>query len=338
MGNGYTGPKPSYFLPSHFDYPPDGPVKLGNLISDLNDPGNPLNQTDFVPITESMRIPMTEVEKFKGGLKESNDTELGLCAKAIYHIGLKARFGLTQSDARVFSATLSRLQTQAIMPDDEYVEKSMLTPEVQRKLKSRPVFRKPVFMITALKIAYPAPRVPADDDGETTLVDSSEGGKDDKPSDVIQAEWDDQSTIDGSIQASGDGSGVPVAVEATGKKERKSNIPASFSPVTPFVYAFAVRQCFYSWKKKPEGHRVYTKGALASHKPEDRAGATSSLKIGEEDPEAMNFSFLEVSDDSLNADELEEVAEHLEVLALSDDEDESPWRLITEKSRDQAAE
>jgi hypothetical protein len=34
MEKGYKGPQPSYYLPSNFDFPPDGPLKLGNLISD----------------------------------------------------------------------------------------------------------------------------------------------------------------------------------------------------------------------------------------------------------------------------------------------------------------
>ncbi|AEO66236.1 f2993c72-115a-48b0-9702-d17a626550b8 [Thermothielavioides terrestris] len=339
MGKGYIGPKPSYFLPSHFDYPPDVPVKLGNLITDLDDPGNPLNQTDFVPFNEGMQIPVTEVKKFKGGVKNSDDEELSLLAKAIYHIGLKARLKMTESHARVFSATLSRLQTQAIMPDDDYVERSMMTAEVQRKLKSRPVFRKPVFMITALKIAYPEQRPPEeDDDGEKTLGGSTASGNEDAPSDIIRTEQDDQSTLEGSVEANGDGAGVPGAVEAKGRKEHKSSVPASFVPVTPFIYAFAVRQCFYSWKKKPQGHRPYTKGALASYDFTGRTSAATILKDEQEDPEEMDFSFLEFAEDTVHADQLGEAAEAFETLNLLDDEDEGPCQLAIGKSTYQTEE
>jgi len=61
---------PEYFLPRNWDYPPTGPIKLGNVLTSLKEPHRPLAtvkpDADII-ITSPKTLAAIETEKVRSG-------------------------------------------------------------------------------------------------------------------------------------------------------------------------------------------------------------------------------------------------------------------------------
>lgn len=61
---------PEYFLPRNWDYPPNGPIKIGNVITSLKEPHRPiatLKPDDAILIKSPKTLAEIDTEKVRSG-------------------------------------------------------------------------------------------------------------------------------------------------------------------------------------------------------------------------------------------------------------------------------
>lgn len=267
--------KPTYFLAPTFHNPPDGPLRLGQLIVAVDDPGNALDKPEpFLP--HNLEIYDNEQTVESHGYTSSSSTELDLFAKAVQTVAFKAGVSLsTQHHASILSH-IERLQIRFIQPDEEYVKASLLRAKVQDRLKNW-LWQKRVFMITGLCIAYPSTGSP-----DTIAVENKSSGS-------------------GEMNAEASGPAGSGSAGAGGKASRQTTSSHSLKiiPRQPFVYAFQLRTCRYGRRRIT--NRPFTDGAVMNEG--ERSGQREPSN--EQDlPEAFEFLFDEVADEDLSLHEL----------------------------------
>ncbi|KAH9228666.1 hypothetical protein K456DRAFT_1765070 [Colletotrichum gloeosporioides 23] len=139
---------PSFFLAPSWDYlpPPVGPIQLGNIITSVETPQEPLCNLAMPSAT-------TEQRNFSFSTKQLKERRLGILFKflsMVTGVGADASVSLENSHNALF--TFDSLQTVQFVPTLDYLEKCIGMEPVKRYLmKSR--YRKPVYVITGLKIA-----------------------------------------------------------------------------------------------------------------------------------------------------------------------------------------
>ena len=152
-----ANPKKTYFLTPSFNYapPPIGSIKLGNIIANPASPHRPLNPKATLIPPPADSIQTTFQNDWKSTLSKSNSASIGLYAKFLSLIlgaGANASVNWDREDASQYA--FKKLETTFFDPLDVegYLANAMEAPNVKRFIeKSR--IRKPVYMVTGLKIA-----------------------------------------------------------------------------------------------------------------------------------------------------------------------------------------
>jgi hypothetical protein len=249
----------SYFAAPNFDCGPAGPVALGSLLSDPCDPEESLNKQ---PVTISdTEIHTTTHNNFEETLKKQRAIGGGIWFKFLECMGLEISGDGDTTKERI--AKFDKLETRMFRPSDDYVKTSVAAPEVQKHLTGHGM-NKPLYLITAVKIAY----------GASVTEMEGKSGK-------------------GKLSAGLDGSpSVTSAMHGSNEDSRTTRFDSS----TPFVFAYRLRQVRYR-----EGiltHEPYRDGALygvGNEGREDDADA-KERKTG--------IIFLELDEDDVTADDV----------------------------------
>ncbi|KAF4962442.1 hypothetical protein FSARC_9471 [Fusarium sarcochroum] len=137
-----------YFYAPTWDSPPDGPIKLGNVISSVKRPDRPLfcsppSQDTDIFETEKKSVQYTK-EKLRSG-------RFSILTKFLSVLGFGVDVGaeVERSDEETF--VFQALETTHFIPTPAYLQKCIEDDRVRRHLEiSR--FRKPVYIITGLKV------------------------------------------------------------------------------------------------------------------------------------------------------------------------------------------
>ncbi|PNP41582.1 hypothetical protein TGAMA5MH_06511 [Trichoderma gamsii] len=138
-----------FFYAPTWDYPPDGPIKLGNVITSVKKPERPLH---CVPPTDS-DVFSTKKTNVKHTRDEAQNENFSILVKFFNILGLdiQVSVGRQTSDQRIFS--FKAIETKQFVPTLPYVQACVENDNVRRFLEmSR--YRKPVFIITGLKIVF----------------------------------------------------------------------------------------------------------------------------------------------------------------------------------------
>jgi hypothetical protein len=292
------GSRPTYFIPPNFDNPPppEGPIKLGQLISNPDDPATPIDRSgpqDHAAF--GLKVHSMPQKVFKLENKENSSLEAGLFVSAMQ--GICGRLGIKLARQSYATALdeIDTLVSKFVQPavEDSYVETSMNQPGVQKFIK-KGLFQKHVYMITGIKIAYP---------GESTAISNTKG-----------------SSTTGSVEAeaSNAGAGTGPAVSAAGNvaKSTSSNKSLSFIPAEPFIYAYRLRECFYGGRSKE-----HTKGALLSAKS-DSTGTKSQMNLQSRDEsEDLDFVFQGIADEDFSLGDVDIAQSGFVVLRKIDEAD-----------------
>jgi hypothetical protein len=127
-----SGPKPTYFIPANFDNPYPGPLKLGQLISDLKYPRKSLDSTG----PEDLKANKVKIWKNKQKVvvhqqEEKTEKEVGLFIKALDVVGAAFQANFDQHSLNSLLSNIETLDVEFIVPTDEYVLESMKKPQVQ---------------------------------------------------------------------------------------------------------------------------------------------------------------------------------------------------------------
>ncbi|KAI4159206.1 MAG: hypothetical protein LQ342_006789 [Letrouitia transgressa] len=219
----------TYFLVASPDFPPSGPIALGNIITSPSSPEEALNtqaREPIEPVYESYQENWTfDVSRYK-------QNKLGIWTMFLQMLGA----GIDMSSERIMGDNqvyrFDRLETRFFIPSSEYLRASISTPEVQSYIK-RKGFRKNLYMITAIKIAVGA---------STTKEKLRERG------------------VHLQVGVDGTAVGVPLGAGPNIEISKGKDTTISFDNSSDFVFAFRLREIYYS--KKSLKHRKYDKGNL----------------------------------------------------------------------------
>jgi hypothetical protein len=145
-------PLPTYFLAPSCDYVPDSLICLGSIITDPLKPEKILNKNARVP------IPDREVEKpykdnWQDTLEKLREHKVTLWASFLQMVlGIGGDVAATYKVVREDVYKFERLDTHFFVPDEEYVRRSLQSGGVRGYIDATK-YRKPVFMVTGVKIA-----------------------------------------------------------------------------------------------------------------------------------------------------------------------------------------
>lgn len=217
--------QPTYFVLSDTTFQPNKSLSLGRIVkspSDLADPLNPgkLSQIDKEQIETVLKTDVTIK------LSNQNSGKLSIFAKFASVAGASARAGYENSGGAEY--IVKKLETKHFNPDEEFLKACFEMKGVKSYL-AKVKFRKPIYMITGVKIAYGAKynseNMKRKDAAATTSADVSGSG----------------------FQAS-------VGGEGEFKKEKGTNV--AWDGSDDFVFAVRLHEVLY------EGSEVIGKEAL----------------------------------------------------------------------------
>ncbi|CAI6097480.1 unnamed protein product [Clonostachys chloroleuca] len=210
--------------------PPEGPIKLGNVLISVERPEQPLSTTPPPTENEVFSLEKKDVEH---SIKKLRDGNFSLFTKFLNFIGVSVDVTVSWEHSNEEIYKFQKVETQQFIPKDEYIQKCIETPAVRRFLE-RSRYRKPVYVITGLKTVYGA------------SAKSNESRSKNKKASIA---------VDGNVL--GGGNIAPGA--GAGTENKKST---SWEGSSDFVFAFRVRKVHVSKKTLVvKDNDDYTKGA-----------------------------------------------------------------------------
>ncbi|CZR56495.1 uncharacterized protein PAC_06383 [Phialocephala subalpina] len=262
-----SGSQPSYFLTPDFDIPPPphGPLRLGNIITNIKDPTYCLNSNEIILPLDSI-VYLTFKQGFTATRNDVQQGKAGIWAKVAMATGLRGEASMKFDKASNDIFEVREIETTFFTPTQEYLEKSMNAPGVKKWLEASR-WRKTVYMIVGLKIA------------KGISVRSSKfqgrGG---------QIE----------VKAGGAHTAVPLqaGAELSGSATNTQN--SSFEESSDIVFGFRLRKIFYK-RGRPINHEQFNVGAMFGEGERQNEQSPVSFvditDVGDED-----FSFEDLND------------------------------------------
>ncbi|KAI0180729.1 hypothetical protein GGR52DRAFT_2605 [Hypoxylon sp. FL1284] len=261
-----------FFFAPTWDYPPDGPIKIGNVLTSLKKPERPLYTAvpqagDDVFSSEKRQVEFSR-EKLLSG-------QFSIMTRFLSFLGAGVDVGVNwdKSDAEIYN--FERIETVQFFPKQDYLQGCIEAEPVRRYLdKSR--YKKPVYVITGLKTVRGAMA--------KSYKSRAVGG-------AFGAE------VDGALWSGGSGP-VRVGPDVEGNMEQRNGV--SWEGSSDFVFAFRVRKIFVKKTGRVKSDEDYKTGAMF-----ERESATNEVPrlsiLTEEDPDAEDEDFVpeELTEDGL---------------------------------------
>ncbi|CAH0047108.1 unnamed protein product [Clonostachys solani] len=145
--------KPEYLLAPNFHIPPDGPLALGRFVKEI-DQFRVLNKGSArVPIPES-DLYLDVKKDIVASVNSSSNHDAKILAQYLDrslggHIGFRG----AKTDSDIFN--IQRVETTSFDLSEEYTTKCRQLPDIKVYLEHHD-YKKPVYLITGLKIVYGA--------------------------------------------------------------------------------------------------------------------------------------------------------------------------------------
>lgn len=228
-----------YFLAPTRHLPPNGPVALGNIVSDPRAPEIALNSTVPQAIRGLKVHETTELSQSRS-LGQSTIIRPSVWAKfvdATGNVNIGTDFASNFSSGSSSSYAFDKIVTQEIFPDLEAVRAIFSDQQVQDSIKNSR-WQSSAFMIVGLQIAYGA---------EVVVTADRERG--------IQL----QTGVDLTPAS------IPISVGAGLDFSKTPSESLSTRYADPFIFAYRLRQIMYRRKKVTE-QKLYDKGDLFGDK------------------------------------------------------------------------
>ena len=224
--------KKTYFLAPNFDYPPSSNISLGRIWTDPSDPGTCINPSGPLPFPSTTQVQHGHKTDWRNKTSGEHRGMIGVWARFLQVVGLDAEARVTWHNSNGDTYEFKRLDTEFIDPTTEYYTQSVLVPSVAEYIVDTK-FKKPIYMITGVKIARGA--------------------------DVEQARWEEAGThlrvgVNGTTAVSPLAAGPEVTISSSGSETTSSKGSSDF------VFAYRLREIYYS--KGKVKHRQHNKGAL----------------------------------------------------------------------------
>ncbi|KAH6670620.1 hypothetical protein B0J14DRAFT_429166, partial [Halenospora varia] len=146
--------KPTYFLAPNCDFPPDGLIALGSIIIDPKTPQKSLNhrnnQRKPVPADDLQESYKDDWEDVIRSARHNRITLWMSFLQMILGVGADVSAGFTKGREDAYK--FSRLETKYFEPDVAYIQESLKVESVKGYITATK-YRKPIYMVTGVKIA-----------------------------------------------------------------------------------------------------------------------------------------------------------------------------------------
>ncbi|ETS87208.1 hypothetical protein PFICI_01036 [Pestalotiopsis fici W106-1] len=247
-----------FFYAPTWDWPPEGPIKLGNVIRAVGEPEQPLFTAPLPAASEVFTSEKFNVEYTKEKLREGR---FSILTKFLSILGVGINVGADWQDSNAELYGFKSVETTQFIPKEDYIQKCIEADAVRLYL-DRSRYRKPVYIITGIKTVYGA--------RAKSYKHKQHGGE------VGIA-------VDGTIWSGGT---APLSVEPGVGGKRVTTTETTWEGSSDFVFAFRVHKIHVNRKTQAvdESHD-YTKGALLDSKTDKIRDALPDIFIlSQEDP------------------------------------------------------
>ncbi|KAJ3497062.1 hypothetical protein NLG97_g2188 [Lecanicillium saksenae] len=147
-----NGLKPGFILVPNWNFKPDGPVSLGNIILDPLRPHLSLLRVDPNLLGDRMSVHVTE--KTNVVYKTSSSSTYGVWSKFLNIAGIEADPGLPKATKdRIGEYSIDSLETQMIEIRDDFLARQCSDPKVRNAMRSGRWQTRSVYIVTGIKIA-----------------------------------------------------------------------------------------------------------------------------------------------------------------------------------------
>ncbi|GJC82941.1 hypothetical protein ColLi_05779 [Colletotrichum liriopes] len=260
-----------FFYAPTWDYPPAGPIQLGNVITSVKKPHRPLSSVPPPEDSNLLRIEKKSAQYTKEKLRSGR---FSILTKFLSVLGFGIDIGAEIENGYEEKFMFNTLETVHFIPTPTYLQTCIESDNVRRFLQTSR-YRKPVYIITGVKIVNGAEA--------NTLQSRNIGG-------TLAVE------VDGALLSGG---AVPIGGGPGVEGRVGDKAGTSWDGSGDFVFAFRVSKVFVGEKT---GHVVseeeYRKGAMLGDETKDvRAPTLSVLKVEEPGAEAEGFDVEELMDD-----------------------------------------
>ncbi|KAK5993702.1 hypothetical protein PT974_07138 [Cladobotryum mycophilum] len=244
-----------YYAPT-WDWPPEGPIKLGNVLASIQSPERPLCTA---PLPNDHEVFSSEKKEVKYSKAQFSEGKFSILTTFLKILGLGVEAGADWKKSQQEEFTFERIVTNQFVPRDEYIQRCIEAPAVRRFLdKSR--YRKPVYIITGIKVAYGAKAGSEQSvahDGKLAL------------------------SVDSAVLGGFTGNVSALAVEPQVEHKSVASGSTSWQGSSDFVFAYRVTRVRVA--KKQRGHVIdhddYTKGAMLGNEAEGPVEAVSEVFV-----------------------------------------------------------
>ncbi|KAJ0108958.1 hypothetical protein J7T55_005505 [Diaporthe amygdali] len=139
---------PYFFYAPTWDFPPGGPIRLGNVIASVKTPELPLYTAQL--LTED-KLYSTEKRAVEFSYEKLRDGRFSIVTRIMTFLGIGFDVSPSGSKGNVETLAFDRIETTQFSPREDFVKRCVEAGPVRRFLeKSR--YRKPVYIITGLKV------------------------------------------------------------------------------------------------------------------------------------------------------------------------------------------
>ncbi|KAL7916638.1 hypothetical protein GGI35DRAFT_47718 [Trichoderma velutinum] len=136
-----------FFYAPTWDYPPNGPIKLGNVITSVKKPERPLHCVP-PPSSDVFSTKKMSVEHTKDELQNER---FSILVKFFSIFGLNVRVSAGRETSNENKFSFKTVETTQFVPTSSYIQSCVENDDVRRHLQiSR--YRKPLYIITGLKV------------------------------------------------------------------------------------------------------------------------------------------------------------------------------------------
>ncbi|KAI1658709.1 hypothetical protein F4813DRAFT_388475 [Daldinia decipiens] len=203
-----------FFYAPTWDYPPNGPIKLGNVLTSLKKPERPLCTAAPLADADVFSSEKTQVEFSRDKL---NSGQFSILTKFLSFLGVGVDVGVSWDVSEGEAFSFDRIETTQFFPNKDYLQRCIEAEPVRRYLdKSR--YRKPIYIITGIKTVTGAKA--------KSFKSRGIGGS-------LSTE------VDGTVWSGG---ALPISSGPTTEVNHGRNTDMSWEGSSDFVFAFRVRK------------------------------------------------------------------------------------------------
>ncbi|KAI0446280.1 hypothetical protein F4803DRAFT_504092 [Xylaria telfairii] len=251
---------PTYIPSPNWDIPADSSVVvLGRLIKEPKNPESKIPKSSDTPI-QPPEIFEGKKTDWQTTLERVHSGSLSLWAKCLQFIGGGLSF--SQVKASMEDNRFECLETKYFLPDDDYLALALKDTGVQAYLQVHN-WRKPVFVITGIKIAR----------GASVSTESSTGR-------LAQAE----------VKMNVASGAVPLEAGPEAGWESKKKKGTSYGGATDYIFAYQLMKMKPKKRGKDSSNEGYVKGAVFGEEDDDTEVKTRDIFDIEEE---VSLGFLD---------------------------------------------